>query len=181
MDKLGESYEVDPRLVRGLDYYTRTAFEIISPALGAQSSICGGGRYDNLMEELGGPATPGIGFAVGMERTVLALEAAGTVAPPAGQMDVFVATAGEVGQDTALGVVMELRLAGIAADKDYMERSLKAQFKYAAKKGARLIVILGEEELKAGAVTVRNMAEGSQEKVDLAGLSGHLAGLLKEE
>jgi histidyl-tRNA synthetase len=181
MDELGEAYVVDSRLVRGLDYYTNTAFEIVSPALGAQSSICGGGRYDNLMEELGGPAIPATGFAVGMERTVLAMEAAGAFAKTAGLMDVFVATAGEVKQEAALGIVMKLRQAGIAADKDYMNRSLKAQFKYADKKGARLIVILGEEELKSGAVTVRDMAAGRQETVYVNDLAGHLAGLLKEE
>ncbi len=179
--EVGEAFAVDPRLVRGLDYYTKTAFEIISPALGAQSSICGGGRYDNLMEELGGPAMPGIGFAAGLERTVLAMEAAGAFAEPPGLMDVFVATAGAVGQEKALGIVMNLRSAGIAADKDYMERSLKAQLKYADKKGARLIVILGEEELQVGAVTVRDMGAGRQETVRLADLAGYLAVLLKEE
>lgn len=180
MEELEESYVVDTRLVRGLDYYSKTAFEIVSPALGAQSSVCGGGRYDNLMEKLGGPPTPGIGFAAGIERCILAMEAAGAFKGTKGVLDVFVATAGLVGQEAALRIVMDLRKAGLAVDKDYMERSLKAQFKYADKKGARLIVILGEAELKAGTVTVRDMAAGSQEAVVLADLVGYLAGLHKE-
>jgi histidyl-tRNA synthetase len=179
LEVLGEKFVVNPRLVRGLDYYTKTAFEIISPALGAQSSIGGGGRYDNLMAEIGGPDTPGIGFAIGIERVLLALEAAGVDVPVRNMVDVFVATAGVSG-DAALKLVMELRAGGVGAEKDYMGRSLKAQLKFADKKGARFLVILGEEEMGEGMASVRNMANGEQENVELVKLVGHLVGLVKE-
>ncbi|MBS4023659.1 MAG: histidine--tRNA ligase [Dethiobacter sp.] len=179
LDVLGEAYVVNPRLVRGLDYYTKTAFEIISPVLGAQSSIGGGGRYDNLMSEIGGPDTPGIGFAIGLERVLLAMEAAGAKLPVGNLVDVFVATAGVPGE-IALKLVMELRAAGVAVEKDYMGRSLKAQFKFADKKGARFLVILGEEEIAAGQATVRYMARGEQENVELKNLVRYLSGLVEE-
>lgn len=179
MDALEEPYEVNPRLVRGLDYYTKTAFEIVSPVLGAQSSIGGGGRYDNLLASIGGPDVPGIGFAIGMERVLLALEAAGAESGKALAPDVFVATAG-VPAGEALRIAMALRAAGVAAEKDYLGRSLKAQFKFADKKGARYLVILGDEEMRGKAATVRNMADGTQEIVALDQLVNRVAALLKE-
>jgi histidyl-tRNA synthetase len=180
LDALGEPYRVNPRLVRGLDYYTRTAFEIVSPVLGAQSSIGGGGRYDNLLSAIGGPDVPGIGFAIGMERVLLALKAAGVEPAGAGMCQVFVATAGDVPASRALQVLMELRAAGVAAEKDYLGRSLKAQFKYADRKKARFLVILGDEEMKTGQATVRNMAQGTQESVALAELTATMARWVKE-
>jgi histidyl-tRNA synthetase len=180
MDRLGEPYEVNPRLVRGLDYYTKTAFEIVSPVLGAQSSIGGGGRYDNLLSTIGGPNVPGIGFAIGIERVLLAMEAAG-VAPTQGNLlDVFVATAGDVPTVEALRVVMDLRSAGVAADIDYLGRSLKAQFKYADRKKARYLVILGDEEMKRGQALLRDMKQGTQQDVALTELTKTLTGLAKE-
>jgi histidyl-tRNA synthetase len=180
MDAMGEHYEINPRMVRGLDYYTKTAFEIVSPVLGAQSSIVGGGRYDHLLETLGGGDIPGIGFAIGIERVLLALEAAGVEIPQTGATEVFVATVGEVPASEALRIVMDLRAAGIAAEKDYLGRSLKAQLKFADKKKARFLVILGDEELKRKVVTVRDMAEGTQEEVALSEITGRLGALLKE-
>lgn len=180
LDALGETYVVNPRLVRGLDYYTKTAFEIISPVLGAQSSIGGGGRYDHLLQTIGGPDIPGIGFAIGMERVLLALEASGVSLPGALKPDVFVATAGDVPAADALRVTMRLRDAGIAVEKDYLDRSLKAQLKFADKKGARLLVILGDEEMKQGQAIVRRMADGSQETVAMDELTGCLAAMIKE-
>lgn len=175
MDILGEPYIINPRLVRGLDYYTKTAFEIISPALGAQSSIGGGGRYDHLMESIGGPEIPGIGFAVGLERVLLAMESAQVERPQGTAPDVFVATAGQVPATEALRVTMLLRSVGLSAEKDYMDRSLRAQLKFADKKGARFLVILGDEEMEKGQATIRDMASGTQEGVDLPDLAAHLA------
>jgi histidyl-tRNA synthetase len=180
MDALGEPYEVNPRLVRGLDYYTRTAFEIVSPVLGAQSSMGGGGRYDNLLSTIGGSDVPGIGFAIGIERVLLAMEAAEVLPDSASATDVFVATAGDVAASQALRVVMNLRGVGVAAEKDYLGRSLKAQFKFADKKNARYLVILGDEEMKSGQATVRDMAEGSQSSVALTELTDTLVRLVKE-
>jgi len=176
---LDEQFVVDNRLVRGLDYYTRTAFEIVMPGLGAQSALCGGGRYDHLLKAIGGPDLPGIGFAVGMERTLLAMEAAGVAPPAAAKPDVFVATAGSVPGREALKMVMELRRFGIAADKDYLDRGLKAQVRLADRKGVKLLVILGDEELAAGQAVVRDMQNGSQETVPVAALPERLIGLLQ--
>ncbi|MDW7651074.1 MAG: histidine--tRNA ligase [Bacillota bacterium] len=181
MDAMGEPYEINPRMVRGLDYYTKTAFEIVSPALGAQSSIGGGGRYDHLLKTIGGPDIPGIGFAIGIERVLLAMEAAHVSVPGTSAPDVFVATVGDVPAAAALRIVMDLRQAGIAAEKDYLERSLKAQLKFADKKKARFLVILGDEEMKRSVATVRDMAQGDQEDVALANLVGRMSTLLKEE
>jgi len=178
LDALGQEYVVNPRLVRGLDYYTKTAFEIISPALGAQSSICGGGRYDNLLATIGGPDIPGIGFALGIERVLAALEAEGISRKAPDVPDIFVATAG-VPEAEALKVTMQLREAGLAVDKDYLGRSLKAQLKFAGRKGIKYVIILGDEELKNGQATVRDMQAGSQEVVSLKELAAHLAGLLR--
>jgi histidyl-tRNA synthetase len=180
MDKLGEPYIVNPRLVRGLDYYTKTAFEITSSVLGAQSSIGGGGRYDHLLSAIGGPEIPGIGFAIGLERVLLAMEAEKVKIPVINTLDAFVATAGDVGADEALAVTMMLRDAGIAADKDYLGRSLKAQLKFADKKGVRFLIILGDEELKLGMATVRDMKTGTQQSVSMTGLTAHLTALVKE-
>jgi len=180
LDELGENYVVNPRLVRGLDYYTKTAFEIISPALGAQSSICGGGRYDYLLNTIGGPQIPGIGFAVGIERVLLALEAAGVQLGEPDKPEVFVATA-KVAPKEALKLTMDLRQAGLAAEQDFLNRSLKAQLKYADKKGIKLVVILGEEEMQKGQVTVREMQTGSQETVTINELATHLAALVRRK
>mgnify|MGYP000849113620 CR=1 FL=1 len=179
LDELGVEYEINPRLVRGLDYYTKTAFEIISPALGAQSSICGGGRYDNLIATIGGPDIPGIGFAVGIERVLLALQKENVPAPAENATAVFVARAG-VSSVQALQLTMELRRAGLPAETDFLGRSLKAQLKYADKKGIRYAVLLGAEELQKGQAAVRDMRDGTQQAVDLPGLADYLAAQLKE-
>ena len=180
MDALGESYVVNPRLVRGLDYYTKTAFEIVSPVLGAQSSLGGGGRYDHLLATIGGPDVPGIGFGIGVERVLLARAAAGGLLPESKLTDVFVATAGNVPAAEALRVVMDLRAQGMAADKDFLGRSLKAQFKFADKKQVRYLVILGDEEMKRGQVMLRDMQTGTQADVALTELTSMVARLVKE-
>jgi histidyl-tRNA synthetase len=162
---IGVPYSVNPRLVRGLDYYTKTAFEIQYQPLGAQSAVCGGGRYDGLIEQCGGEPTPGIGFGMGIERVLLALEKQGLSAQAAKPVDVFLAAMGDAAYDTAFGLLLKLRAAGLVAEIDYLERSLKAQMKYAAKLPARFVAILGEEEIAEQVVSLRNMISGEQTKV----------------
>ncbi|MFZ5923666.1 MAG: histidine--tRNA ligase [Bacillota bacterium] len=164
---LGLVYEIDSRIVRGLDYYTKTVFEVIHAGLGAQDALGGGGRYDCLAEELGGDRTPGVGFAAGIERAVKILEAE---APEAGATDgirVFVASIGAPGKVEAFRTVQALRERGVSADLDYMGRSLKAQMKSADRLGAAKVVILGEEELQNKTATVKDMSTGEQLQVPL--------------
>jgi histidyl-tRNA synthetase len=144
LDAYGIRYELVPTLVRGLDYYTRTTWEFVGPAAGAQSTISGGGRYDGLLEELGGPPTPALGFGAGIERLVLALEEAGVAAdPPA--LDVFFAVADDAPRETVLRWLAELRAAGVAADTDYAGRSLKGQLTQARRSGARTVVVVSAD------------------------------------
>ncbi|CQR74021.1 Histidine--tRNA ligase [Sporomusa ovata DSM 2662] len=159
----GISFVINPRLVRGLDYYTKTAFEIQYSPLGAQSAVCGGGRYDGLIAECGGQPTPGIGFAIGIERVLLALEKQALLPSINTAIDVFVAPLGTKARAVAFQLLTELRYAGIAADMDFMNRSLKAQMKYANKYPAKFVALIGEDELAAQKVMVKNMATGSQE------------------
>lgn len=174
LDILGLKYEVDPRIVRGLDYYTKTAFEIVSKDIGAQGTVCGGGRYDGLIEECGGPSTPGIGFGLGLERLLMVVENQGVEIPKPVYMDVYIANLGEEGAKEALRQVSLLRNEGIKAEKDYMGRSLKAQMKYANKIGASFVVVLGEEEIKSGRIKVKDMNAGSEEEIALAGLAEYI-------
>lgn len=166
----GVEYKLNPRLVRGLDYYTKTAFEIQYPPLGAQSAICGGGRYDGLIEEIGGDPTPGIGFAIGLERVLLALEKQGLLPAQENAIAVYVAAVDAVSQTAAFKLVSELRQAGIACEMDFMDRSLKAQMKQANRLAARFVAIIGEEEAAQGKVALKNMQTGEQELVDAGNL-----------
>jgi len=145
LDAYGVAYRVEPTLVRGLDYYTRTAFEVLGEALGAKDSICGGGRYDYLIEEIGGPPTPGVGWAAGIERLVIQLQEEGRAADRDGSLDVFL-VAGESERVEALQTLSELRAAGLAADADYAGRSQNAQIKHANRIGSRYVVILSGQE-----------------------------------
>ena len=174
LDAAGIRYALDPHIVRGLDYYTRTAAEVYSGNLGAQNAIFGGGRYDGLAEQLGGRPTPGVGFGLGIERLLLALEQEG-LAPPADQrLDAYIATAG-AHTAPALALADRLRGAGIAVDVDVMARGLRAQMKQADRLGAIYVVVLGEDEIRRGVAAVREMATGTQEEVALAGLPEVLA------
>ncbi|MFB3880805.1 MAG: histidine--tRNA ligase [Armatimonadota bacterium] len=168
LDALAIPYQVDPTIVRGLDYYTRTTFEVIHPALGAKDVIMGGGRYDGLVEALGGSPTPGIGFGSGLERLILVLSAA-AASPPlergAGGEDLlaaYVAAASPQVRKPAFLLATELRRAGLSAEVDYTHRSLKAQMREAARLGARMAILTGEGELAAGTVTLRDMVTGEQ-------------------
>ncbi|QDR80841.1 histidine--tRNA ligase [Sporomusa termitida] len=166
----GISFVINPRLVRGLDYYTKTAFEIQYAPLGAQSAVCGGGRYDGLVAECGGQPTPGIGFAIGIERVLLALEKQELLPPANTAIDVFVAPLGAEIQPVAFQILTAVRQAKLAADMDYNNRSLKAQMKYANKYPAKFVALIGQDELAENKVMLKNMATGSQELVDRADL-----------
>lgn len=164
----GLEYEEDPTLVRGLDYYTRTVFEVqVADGLGSQSAIGGGGRYDKLAEEVGGRPTPGFGFALGYERTMLALQEAGIAFPDARKVELFVACATDDVRDAAFGLAQECRDAGIATELDHQGRSLKSQFKLADKLRARFVVVLGPDELSQGLAKVRNMSSHEEQLVGI--------------
>jgi len=167
LDGLGVTYTIAPRLVRGLDYYTRTTFELAADALdSAQNAVGGGGRYDKLAESLGGPATPGIGFGMGIERLLLACDAEGVFAVPASTLDVWVVDT--TGGTAALALTHELRAAGISADRSFDGRSMKSQFKSADRSGARLAAVVGDNERAAATVTLRDLRGGEQETVGRA-------------
>lgn len=166
----GVAFQVNPRIVRGFDYYTKTVFEITYEELGAQSTVCGGGRYDGLVEQLGGKPTPSIGFGLGLERLLLTMHKQGVQVAGRPAPELFLATVGEEAGRRAPAIVARARRDGIAAQLDYMGRSLKGQLKYADKLGARFVAVLGEEELAAGKVRVKEMATGEEAEVALDGL-----------
>jgi len=175
---LGIDYEVDETLVRGLDYYTHTLFEFQSSALGfAQSTLLGGGRYDGLVEQLGGPATPGIGFGSGIERVLLTCDAEGVFPAPERRVEVFVVDT--AGGSAAVVLAQQLRDAGFAVDRAFDGRSMKAQMKAASRSGARVAVIVGEDEAAAASATVRDLGAGEQTLVSQADLVAHLQTLLR--
>lgn len=168
MDRLSVGCRINRRLARGLDYYTRTVFEVTSTDLGAQAAVGGGGRYDGLVEMLGGQATPAVGFACGIERLILAVEAA-EAAPPAEEGPrILVVNLGSPARRRAVQVVDGLRRRGISCDMDYLGRSLKAQLKAADRMGARYALIIGDQELETGQAVLRDMAGSAQETVPLA-------------
>lgn len=164
---LGVTWQESPRLVRGLDYYTRTAFEFTHDGLGAQSGIGGGGRYDGLMSALGGPELSGIGFGLGVDRTLLAAEAEGLALADGAQVGCFCVPLGEDARHVAVGLLGRLRAAGVGADMAFDSRGVKGAMKAADRSGARFALIIGEEELAAGTVMVRDLLEGTQEPVPL--------------
>ena len=167
LDAADIPYNIDPRLVRGLDYYTKTAFEIQVATIGAQSAVCGGGRYDGLIQEIGGESTPGVGFALGMERVFSALAAQGSDIETENELDVYIIVAGQAAAAPAFRLADQLRRAGISCEMDYADKSFKAQLKAANRLQAAWAVIIGEDEVAASAATVKNMTEGSQESVPL--------------
>lgn len=158
-------YSVDSRLVRGLDYYTNTAFEIQYPPLGAQSAICGGGRYDGLVEDVGGPSIPGIGFAVGLERLLLALEMQKLIPEPANRKKVYIVTLGEDAIVEGIKIQQHLRDKGVIAEIDLQDRSIKGQMKQAGKNNAEYTVIIGANEMEKKEAAVKNMENGKQQDI----------------
>ena len=158
-------YVINKSIVRGLDYYTKTVFEITSDSLGAQSTVCGGGRYDGLTEELGGNPVPGIGFAMGLERLIMCMEAEGVFMGAVSVPDIFVASLGENASRFVSGYVKELRDSGIGAERDHMARSLKAQMKFANKIGAKFSIVIGDDEITQGKASLKNMETGESEEL----------------
>ena len=162
-------FVVDPNLVRGLDYYNHTAFEIMSDAegFGAITTLCGGGRYNGLTQEIGGPETPGIGFAFSIERFIAALQAEKVDLPIKNELDCYFVSLGEQAQDYTVKLLQSLRLAGFSAERDYLNRKLKAQMKAADRLNAKFVAILGEDELKANKINVKIMESGEQRELNL--------------
>ena len=161
----GVEYEIDNRIVRGLDYYTRTVFEFVSTAIGAQGTVCAGGRYDGLIEELGGNSVPAVGFAAGIERLLIVMEQTGVVIPEPERPTVYLAGMDNECRKKAFELAASLRSAGVFAEIDHMERSVKAQFKYADKLGAKYVAVIGGNELAESVMNVKNMSSGESEKV----------------
>jgi histidyl-tRNA synthetase len=167
LDSMGINYIVNPRIVRGLDYYTRTVFEFVSNAIGAQGTVCGGGRYDLLVEELGGPKTPALGFGMGTGRLKMLLSAQGIELPGDNVCEIYIAPTDKDSSYKVMSMVTDLRASGIHAETDVVGRSLKAQMKYADKIGARYTTVIGSDELAAGKVKVKNMSSGSVAELDI--------------
>lgn len=171
----GIAYEIDPRIVRGLDYYTRTVFEFVSSAIGAQGTVCAGGRYDGLIEQLGGNSMPAVGFAAGIERLLIVMEQTGVQIPEETKPTVYIAGMDAGCRKKAFELATALRKAGIFAEIDHMERSIKAQFKYADKIGAKYVAVLGGNELLEGKVNVKEMATGNTESVVFADMVAYFS------
>ena len=170
----GVEFTVNPSIVRGLDYYSRTVFEFISNAAGAQGTVCGGGRYDTLLQQIGEKPVPAVGFGGGIERLLMVMEAEGVTIPESRKTRIYVAGMDENTRETAFKIVNELRLNGISAECDLMERSLKAQFKYADKLGAQYVAVIGENEMNSGEVNIKKMSDGTQQTVKISEIYTYL-------
>ena len=178
LDSLGVIYHIDKRLVRGLDYYTKTAFEVQSGDLGAQNAVCGGGRYDNLSEAIGGPHVPGVGFAAGLDRIILTMEQQNCSFGKEPSPSVYVVCVDEQAQSAAIEVLYRLRREGISADMDYMGRGMKAQIKSAVNGGSLVACIIGGDEVARGVVMVKDLEKSQQEEVPLEQVASRVAQIL---
>ena len=168
LNAMGIDFKVNPKIVRGLDYYTRTVFEFVSGDIGAQSTICGGGRYDGLIGQMGGPKTPSLGFAMGIERLMMVLSAQNAELPEAPTCDLFIATLGDNAVLKASALCYELRDEGYKAQTDICGRGLKAQMKYADKIGAKFTLVLGDNEVESGKATLKNMSTSETHEIALS-------------
>lgn len=179
LEALDIPYNVDPLIVRGLDYYTKTVFEITAQNKNSNGTICGGGRYDGLVEQLGGPKLPASGFALGLERLMLTLSEQEVDLGIDDNVDIYIGHIGEANEKEAQKLVNELRALGISADKDYLKRSVKAQMKYANKIGAKFTLILGDDEVTSKEVMLKNMEKHEEEKIELDAkkIANHIRGL----
>ena len=164
---MGIEYKVDPNIVRGLDYYTKTAFEFVTTSIGAQGTVCGGGRYDHLIEELGGPPIPGVGFGLGIERLLMLMDACGAQFPADNSVDVFIAVMGERAKAFGLKLCRELRQSGVAAEMDTLARNIKGQCKYADRLNAKYTLVIGENELDKGVVSLKDMSMSQQREIKI--------------
>ncbi len=177
----GIAWSHNPYLVRGLDYYTRTVFEITSSDLGSQNAICGGGRYDLLAEQLGGPPTAAVGFAAGIERTLMVMGRQGLLSEQPGRLQVFVAPLGDAAAAVATEWVTKLRAMGYRTDRDYLGRSVKAQMREANRQRAQMVFLLGDEELKQKNFSVKEMDNGTQKSVSFSEIGPYLSDFFKHE
>ena len=171
LEALGIPYTIDSGIVRGLDYYTRTVFEFKSENVGSQGTICGGGRYDGLVSEIGGQPTPGIGFAMGAERFLLEMEAQGIEIEKDQKVQLYIANLSPETQIEAQKLAFTLRRQGIGCEIDLMNRSFRAQLKYAGKSGIPYLLVLGDEEIKSGKAKLKNMADGNEQEIELSALA----------
>ena len=167
LDAIGLEYNIDPFIVRGLDYYTKTVFEFVSPLLGAQATVCGGGRYDGLIEELGGPNTPALGFGMGLDRLLMMIDAASSPFPAQPRCNLYIGSMGEAANIKSLELATKLRRAGFVVLCDTVGRSVKAQMRYADKMGVAYSCILGEQELEQNKLTLKRMDDGQTSQVTL--------------
>ena len=174
LNAMGVEFKVNPYIVRGLDYYTKTVFEFVSDKIGAQGTVCGGGRYDGLVSTIGGPKTPGIGFAMGVERLLIVMENSGVKIPSLNPVKIYVAPMGEAERVKAASIIKELRDNGIKCETDHLGRGIKSQFKYADKIGARFVGVIGSFELEKGVIKVKDMQSGTDEEVFFANLTDYL-------
>ena len=181
LNVIGLEYVIDPTIVRGLDYYTKTAFEIVSQDIGSQGTVCGGGRYDGLIEDCGGTPTPGVGFGLGLERLLLVMESQGIEIKEPRLMDIYIASMGEAAHYEALNFVHKLRNNGIKAETDYMGKSVKAQMKYANKMNAKFSAVLGDNEIIEKQLKLKNMDNGSEEIISFNDLVSVLINKIQEE
>ncbi len=179
LEIMGIDYIIDPNIVRGLDYYTKTVFEITSDDLGAQATVCGGGRYDGLTEQLGGDKTPGIGFGLGIERLIMCMKAQGAYLPEKKKLKIFVCNMGDGAKPAAIKLVNDLRKSGVSAACDNMKKSLKAQMKFADKIGAQYTVILGDNEVMSGVCNLKNMTTGENTEIAINDIEKYLKGAEK--
>ena len=167
LDAMNIEYTVNPKIVRGLDYYTKTVFEFVSTHIGAQGTICGGGRYDGLIEQLGGNPTPALGFAMGIERLIMTMENQGCEFAPAKKCNLYIAAMDEKALDKTIVMVKKLRDEGYWVEYDVVGRGLKAQMKYANKIGASFVIVLGDNELESGKAMLKNMTTGEQTEISI--------------
>lgn len=174
LDGMGIPYQVDATIVRGLDYYTKTVFEIVSKNKGSEGTVCGGGRYNGLIAEVGGPEMTGVGFAMGLERLLMVLESLNLVSESNERPDIFLANIGENADMFVQKLVYDLRNAGIRAERDYLGRSVKAQMKYANKISALFSAVVGDDDIASGKAAVKNMQTGEAEAVCFDGLADYL-------
>ena len=164
---LGIDYKIDAGIVRGLDYYTKTVFEFVSTAIGAQGTVCGGGRYDGLISEMGGSQLPAVGFGLGIERLLLLMENTGVTIPDANKVKIYFATMGDKARLKATAIATTLRSKGVIVELDHTGRSLKAQMKYADKIGAEFVTVLGDNELIENKAKLKNMSTGEEKEISL--------------
>jgi len=175
LKSLNINYEINPRIVRGLDYYTKTVFEFVSNNIGAQGTVCGGGRYNNLVEEVGGKPCPAVGFGMGIERLIMVMEGIGLSFGEERRPDYYIAPLGDTAE-FCLRLTNKLREKGIASETDISERGLKAQMKYANRIKARNLIVIGSDEMSSGKVKIKNMDSGEEKTVNIEDIDKNIEG-----